>query len=257
MRAEDGSAGDVDYGTIGAGYRQYRQPEPEIATAIARALGQAHTVLNVGAGAGSYEPTDREVTAVEPSAAMRAQRPGGLVHAIDAVAESLPFDDNTTFDASMTTFSVHQWRDLERGLAELRRVTRGPIVILTCDPTRLSRFWLTDYAPQVTQAEASRYPSIDRLRDRLGGNVEHRILPIPFGCLDGFNEAYYGRPELLLDSGARLANSAWSLVGDQVEARFESDLRHDLDSGEWDRKHGHLRHTPHFTGSLTLLTALP
>ena len=128
-RTADGSAGDADYGVIGDGYRQYRRPEPSFERAISRALGDARTVLNVGAGAGSYEPRDREVTAVEPSASMRAQRPAGLSTAIDATAEALPFGDDT-FDASMTTFSVHQWSDVARGLAEMRRVTRGPVVVM-------------------------------------------------------------------------------------------------------------------------------
>ncbi|WFR67434.1 class I SAM-dependent methyltransferase [Curtobacterium flaccumfaciens] len=122
-RTTDGSAGDADYARIGEDYRKYRRPEPAFARAITKALSNARTVLNVGAGAGSYEPTDRDVTAVEPSASMRAQRPDTLAPAIDATAEALPFADGT-FEAAMTTFSVHQWGDLERGLAELRRVTR-------------------------------------------------------------------------------------------------------------------------------------
>src|SRR5690606_25405256 len=132
MRTTDGSAGDADYATIGAGYTDYRRPDPRIADAILAALGDARTVLNVGAGAGSYEPTTLDVTAVEPSASMRAQRPAHLPAAIDATAENLPFADDT-FDASMTTFSVHQWTDLRAGLREMRRVTRGPVVILTCE----------------------------------------------------------------------------------------------------------------------------
>jgi ubiquinone/menaquinone biosynthesis C-methylase UbiE len=142
-RHSDGSAGDADYGAIGQGYVSHRQPEPTIAAAIEHALGPAWTVLNVGAGAGSYEPLDRAMTAVEPSASMRAQRPGHLVTALNAVAEALPFPDGR-FDASMATFTVHQWSTLEAGLAEMRRVTRGPVVILTCDPSLVQRFWLND-----------------------------------------------------------------------------------------------------------------
>jgi len=119
----DGSAGDADYGTIGGGYAQYRQPEPKIAAYIEKALGAGQTVLNVGAGAGSYEPLDRVVTAIEPSASMRAQRPPHLPTAIDAVAERIPFPD-AYFDASMATFTIHQWSDLRAGLLEMRRVTR-------------------------------------------------------------------------------------------------------------------------------------
>jgi SAM-dependent methyltransferase len=250
---EDGSAGDADYGAIGRGYSRYRQPEPSIAKAIWRALGDARTVLNVGAGAGSYEPVDRIVTAVEPSAAMRAQRPAALPAAIDASAEALPFADDS-FDAAMATFTVHQWRDLERGLAELRRVMRGPIAILSADPTALDRFWLNDYAPEVIATEAARYPHIERLVDALGGAAVWPV-PIPFDCRDGFNEAYYGRPERLLDAGARLACSGWSFVAAGVVDRFVSDLSRDLASGEWDRRYGHFRRMASFDGPLTLVVS--
>ncbi|GAA3598616.1 methyltransferase domain-containing protein [Klugiella xanthotipulae] len=252
----DGSAGDVDYGEIGGGYRAYRQPEPAIQRAISEALSGSRTVLNVGAGAGSYEPVEREVTPVEPSETMRAQRPPHLMAAINAYVEDLPFADNE-FDAAMTTFSVHQWGDLEAGLAELRRVTRGPVVILTCDPDLLGRFWLNDYAPEVIEAEASRYPSPRRVAELLGGDTSIRPVPIPLHCVDRFGEAYYGRPELLLDPGARRANSAWSFVGPQVHERFERTLRVDLDSGTWDERYGWLRRQAFFDGSLVLITALP
>lgn len=161
-RHSDGSAGDADYGVIGTSYSRYRQPEPAIAKQVLDALGNASTILNVGAGAGSYEPTNRAVTAVEPSASMRAQRPQWLSPPVDASAEALPFADGA-FDASMATFTVHQWRELETGLTEMRRVTRGPVVILTCDPEALDRFWLHHYAPEVTAAEARRYPRLERL----------------------------------------------------------------------------------------------
>lgn len=193
MRHRDGSAGDADYGRIGHSYGAYRQPDPRIAAMIEAALGPAATVLNVGAGAGSYEPTDRRVTAVEPSASMRAQRPPHLAPAIDAVAERLPFDDDS-FDAAMATFTIHQWTDLAGGLGEMRRVTRGPVVILTCDPLEVEAFWLNDYAPEVLATEARRYPAFDAIAEGLGTPVERFVVPIPFDCRDGFNEAYYGVP---------------------------------------------------------------
>ena len=255
-RTSDGSAGDADHAVIGQEYRRWRRPEPAFARAIVTALGDARTVLNVGAGAGSYEPTDREVTAVEPSAAMRAQRPDTLATAIDATAEDLPFADDT-FDAAMTTFSVHQWGDLERGLAEVRRVIRGPVVVLTCDPDRVQDYWLAEYAPEVMATEARRYPALDRIAAALGGEVETTRLPIPFTCVDGFSEAYYARPERLLDPGARLANSAWSFVDEVTARRSVAALRDALDSGEWDRRHGSLRVRPSYDGSLVLLRATP
>jgi SAM-dependent methyltransferase len=251
----DGSAGDVDYAALADGYRDYRRPDPRIRSVIVAALGDARSVLNVGAGAGSYEPIDRQVTAVEPSASMRAQRPAGRP-AVDAMAESLPFADDS-FDASMTTFSVHQWADLEAGLREMRRVTRGPVIVLSGDPATIEWFWLSDYAPEVTRTEASRYPAIDRIAHALGGEVDVAVVPVPFDCVDGFNQAYYGRPELLLDAGARRANSAWTFVGPEVEERFTRRLRADLSSGVWDSRYGDLRGRSEFDGALRLVVARP
>lgn len=255
-RTQDGSAGDADYGRIGESYAHYRQPEPKIAAAIVAALGDARSVLNVGAGAGSYEPVDRAVTAVEPSVSMRDQRPPHLPQAIDAVAEDLPFPDRS-FDASMTTYSVHQWSDLRAGLAEMRRVTIGPVLVLSCDPQALDRFWLADYAPEVIAVEARRYPPIAAIREGLGGRTEVRHVPIPLDCRDGFNEAYYGRPEQLLDPGARRVCSGWSFVAPEVVARFEADLRADLASGAWDRRYGALRSQSSFDGPLRLIIGRP
>lgn len=255
-RQADGSAGDANYGVIGAGYTAYRQPEPAIAAQIEQALGTARTVLNVGAGAGSYEPRDRDVTAVEPSASMRAQRPADLAPAIDAVAEALPFPDGH-FDASMTTFSIHQWKNLEAGLADMLRVTRGRVIILSCDPDLVQRFWLNDYAPEVLATEARRYPALGRIRTLLGGQTRADPVAIPFDCRDGFNEAYYGRPERLLEAGARAANSAWSFVGDPARAGYVAHLQRALEDGSWDARHGALRRQAAFDGSLRLIIAEP
>jgi len=252
MTAADGSTGDADYGVVGRDYARYRQPEPHIAAQIVEALGDARSVLNVGAGAGSYEPTDRTIVAVEPSATMRAQRPPHLSVAIDASAENLPFADEE-FDASLATYTVHQWRDLEAGLAEMRRVTRGPVIILSCDPGALDLFWLHEYCPEVSTVEAARYPAIERIARGLGGSIEVRPVAIPLGCRDGFNEAYYGRPECLLDPGARRACSGWSFVDSAAVARFERCLHADLESGAWDEKFGPLRRQPFFEGPLRLI----
>lgn len=255
-RARDGSAGDADYGQLGRSYSRYRQPDPRIAARISAALGNARSVLNVGAGAGSYEPADRHVTAVEPSSSMRAQRPDSLSPAVDAVAEALPFADNT-FDAAMATFSVHQWADLAAGLREVRRVTRGRVVLLTCDPGLLTRSWLWEYAPDVITAEARRYPSTETLAAVLGGVTRVEPVPIPLDCTDGFNEAYYGRPERLLDPDARQSCSAWSFVPAQIAEGYVNRLRTDLATGEWDRRYGHLRTQPAFEGSLVLVVSAP
>lgn len=256
LRRADGSAGDADYGRIGQGYASYRQPEPAIAALIEGALGPASRILNVGAGAGSYEPRNRDVTAVEPSASMRAQRPAEIAVAIDATAEKLPFPDQS-FDASMATFTVHQWQDLDAGLREMRRVTRGPVVILSCDPELVEAFWLNHYAPKVLATEARRYPSLGHIGKVLGGDVEIVAVPIPLACRDGFNEAYYGRPELFLEPGARSACSAWSFVSEAESAASIAHLRDDLESGAWDSRHGFLRSQPSFEGSLRLVVARP
>jgi SAM-dependent methyltransferase len=256
VRKSDGSAGDVDYASIGTIYRNYRVADPRIAALVHAGLRGARTVLNIGAGTGSYEPTDRAVTPVEPSGTMRAKRPLHLPPAVDACAEQLPFADRS-FDAAMGTFTVHQWTDLARGLAELRRVTRGPVVLLTCDPSRLRSYWLHDYAPEVIDTEASRYPSISSLAAGLGGTTTVSTVPIPLDCSDGFNDAYYGRPEMLLDANARLACSAWSFAEPAAVARFEVHLTRDLRDGAWDSKYGHLRGQESLEGSLVLVVSNP
>lgn len=255
-RHDDGSAGDVDYGQIGYGYSVFRKPDPHIAKQILDALGEATSILNVGAGTGSYEPVDRPVTAVEPSASMRGQRPSILTPAIDAVAEDLPFED-ATFDASMAIVTVHQWSDLEKGLAEMRRVTRGNVVLLVCDPELMADYWLNDYIPEVRDVEASRFPPIERIRIALGGEVEVLPVPVPLDCRDGFNEAYYGRPEMFLNEKARLACSSWSLVPKAAVERFVDNLSVDLANGNWDKKFGHYRSQPFFDGPLRLVVSRP
>lgn len=247
----DGSAGDANYGELGIDYARYRQPDPHIAQHILAALGDAHTVLNVGAGAGSYEPRDRQVTAVEPSATMRAQRPPDLPEAIDATAEHLPFPDRS-FDAAMAISTVHQWPDLPAGIGELVRVTRGPIVIITSDPAALPRFWLANYLPELLHIQARRFPGIDTIASLLGG-AEIRTVPIPRDCTDGFEEAYYGRPEMFLDSGVRRGISAWSFVAPEANARFIRHLTADLESSAWDSRYGHLRTQHRFNGALRLI----
>lgn len=255
-RGTDGSAGDADYGVLGTGYATHRRPDPAIAARILAALGDARRILNVGAGAGSYEPRDRDVVAVEPSATMRAQRPQGLPPAIDATAEALPFEDGA-FEAAMTTFSVHQWREARRGLAELRRVTTGPVVVMTADPDRVQRFWLDEYAPAVLATEARRYPPLGAIADALGRQATVETVRIPFACSDGFCEAFYGRPEAFLDPGVRAAQSAWSFVPGDVALRSVRALRRALADGSWDDRWGALRRQPEYEGALVLLRVEP
>jgi hypothetical protein len=250
-RFSDGSAGDADYGAIGTGYARIRQPDPRIAAQFHAAFGDARTVLNVGAGAGSYEPLDRIVTAVEPSASMRAQRPAFLTEAIDATAETLPFDDNS-FDASMASVTIHQWPNPETGLAGMRRVTSGPVVILTFEPNP-KRWWYDDYVPELLEVESKRMPAIDRVAAAIGTKVEVQTVLVPNDCTDGFGQAFYGRPERLLDPEVRRAMSAWSFLSDSVVNRFVRDLSADLESGEWDARYGHYRELEAFDVGMRLV----
>jgi hypothetical protein len=252
MTRERKPAGDVDYGVHGQGYASQRRTDPRISAWVHRTLGEARTVLNVGAGAGSYEPQDRYVVAVEPSEAMRAQRPKHLVPAIHGSAEQLPLDDQSV-DASMALVTVHQWRDLDKGLLELRRVTRGPIIVLTFDGEALDRFWLAAYAPELMAVERRRYPAMSKLIEALGGTTEVQAIPIPIDCVDGFTEAYYARPEAFLDPAVRRSQSAWSFVKEEDQLRIVKALSDDLAAGTWNEKFGEWRTRPHFEGSLRLI----
>lgn len=251
-----GPAGDVDYSVHGQTYGRHRRTDPRIAARVHEAIGSARTVLNVGAGTGSYEPEDRLVLAVEPSAAMRAKRPAHLSPAIAGIAEDLPFDDRS-FDASMALVTVHQWNDLAKGLLELRRVTRGPIVVLTFDGDALDRYWLADYAPELIAAERRRYPAIEAIASGLGGTTDVSSLQIPIDCADGFTEAFYARPELMLETSVRQSQSAWTFVSAEGQRRFVATLGGDLASGAWDRKYGEWRRRPFFDGSLRLIISRP
>jgi len=220
------------YDTIGAGYTATRRTEPRIAARIWDALGDARTVLNVGAGTGSYEPPGRDVTAAEPSEVMRAQRPAGAAPCVAAAAESLPFEDQS-FDAAMAVSTVHHWPDPIAGLREMRRVARR-VVVFTHDSTDAGwrhRFWLTrDYLPEVAGLTAGR-PSLDEQARAIGARTEPVL--IPWDCADGLFEAYWRRPEAYLDEDVRRGVSVWARVGPQVEQRAVRSLRDDLASGRW------------------------
>jgi SAM-dependent methyltransferase len=217
------------YDTIGAAYTVTRRTEPRIAAQLWAALGDARTVLNVGAGTGSYEPPDRDVTAVEPSALMRAQRPAGAAPSVAAAAESLPFEDQS-FDAAMAVSTVHHWPDPIAGLREMRRVARR-VVVFTNDFSDPDRFWLNrDYLPEFADLLAGR-PSLTELAGAIGARAEPVV--IPWDCVDGFYEAYWRRPEAYLDEHVRRGISIWARVGPDAEQRAVRGLRDDLASGRW------------------------
>ena len=223
------------YDTIGVDYANLRQPDRRIAAQIDAALGPARTVLNVGAGTGSYEPVDREVTAVEPSLEMIRQRPPAAAPMVQASAESLPFSDHS-FDAAMAILTVHHWTDKAQGFAEMRRVTRGPVVVLTFDPAHRGNC-LADYLPELIDLDERVMPPMGDYGRWLGA-VEVAPLPIPHDCSDGFLYAYWRRPRAYLDPRVRAAMSAFWMIDDAAAglARLEDDL----DSGRWDDRYGHL-----------------
>jgi hypothetical protein len=241
----------VDYERHGRSYARHRRPDPRIAARIHAALGDAHTVLNVGAGTGSYEPDDRWVLAVEPSATMRAQRPRGAAPAIDARAEALPFDENT-FDAAMACVTIHHWELPYAGLAELRRVARGPVVVFTFELDALPA-WQQDHLREGLVVERPRFPPIADVAAALGGGTRVEHIPTPSDCEDGFFEAFWRRPEALLDPAIRASQSMWTLLEPGAEQRIVARLDRDLRSGAWDAEHGHLRALDSLDGSLRLV----
>jgi hypothetical protein len=228
------------YDRIGLTYTATRQPDPRIEAAVWAALGDAESVANVGAGAGSYEPRDRSVIAIEPSSTMIEKRPDGAAPVIQGSAEALPLDSDSV-DAAMAIFTIHHWQNVRRGLAELRRVARRRIVVLTWDKSFADSFWLTrDYVPELEEWTVGQLPSIDEIETDLGA-LERRPLPVPRDCRDGFLRAYWARPEAYLEQHVRENISQFNLVDrDAIERGLDS-LARDLSTGRWDRRNGHLR----------------
>jgi len=243
----------VDYEQHGRTYARHRRPDPRIAKRIHAALGGARTVLNVGAGTGSYEPTDRWVLAVEPSPTMRAQRPADAAPAISAHAEALPFDDDAV-DAAMACVTIHHWESPDTGLAELRRVSRGPVVVLTFELDQLP-LWQLDFLAEGVAIERPRFPAIDDVVHALGERTRVERIPTPGDCIDGFFEAFWRRPEALLDPAVRGAQSMWAMLDAGVEERIVARLSAALASGAWDAEHGHLRKQEIYDGALRLVVS--
>lgn len=246
-----------NYDRFGQDYSFHRQTDERIAAYVHQELAGAKTIINVGAGAGSYEPPETYVIAVEPSVVMRQQRlQRQKTPALIAKAEQLPFDD-ASFDASMAMVTIHHWPDMAKGLKELRRVTRQQVVVMTFDPEQLDHFWNALYFPELIAVEKSRYPTIDFICKHLGGNCSVIPVPIPLDCKDGFQEAFYGRPEAFLKKEVRLAQSAWGFLPEAQQELLVQRLRTDLENGSWDRRFGHFRNQASFTCALRLVVSRP
>lgn len=244
------------YDTIGQGYSRTRQEDPTIRERIHAALGDARTVLNVGAGAGSYEPHDRHVVAIEPSDVMAAQRPRVLAPAIRAHAGDLPLRDGSV-DAAMAILSLHHWDDRPKGLSELRRVSRGPVVLLTYDADVCGRMWLMDYAPEIAAMDRRTFPDPAQLGQWLGGRVTIEAVPIPRDCRDWMLGSFWAHPERVLDPAARAATSGFSRLPPAVVVRFVAAIARDLQNGTWDERYGDLRKLDLYDAGLRLVVASP
>lgn len=237
------------YDVIGINYSELRKPDPRIARVIESALGSAQRILNVGAGPGSYEPADRSVTAVEPSLEMIRKRGRTAAEVIQASADDLPFDDDS-FDASMAVLTIHHWQDKAAGLREMRRVTRGPIVLVTFDPSH--RPWLTDYLPELAALDEAQMPSMPDY-ERWLGSVEIAPILIPHDCTDGFLYAYWRRPAAYLDPYIRSGISSFWAISN-IDAGLQN-LRRDLEIGQWERRYGQLLALAEYDAGYRLVVA--
>jgi SAM-dependent methyltransferase len=231
---------EATYDRIGRGYSGSRRPDQRIAARIEEALGDARSVLNVGAGAGSYEPPDRDVTAVEPSAEMIGQRPAGAAPVVRASAEALPFDDES-FDAAMAVLTAHHWHDLNAGLSEMLRVARLRVVMVTFDSEALEELWITaDYFPEMLELRRHSGASSRNLVTMLPGATSSP-LPVSRDCADHFFAALWARPELLFDEDVVRPMWVWQSISEDARRAGRERLAADLESGAWEERYGHLR----------------
>jgi hypothetical protein len=246
------------YERIGHGYGRLRREDPRIAAPIMAALGDARTVINVGAGTGSYEPRDRDVVAIEPSDVMAAQRPPELPPAIRAAAGRLPLRDGSV-EAAMAILTIHHWdAEREAGVRELRRVATGPVAILTYVPEVSNEMWLVkDYLPEVGRLDRQIFPATDELAAWLGGRVEVQTVPVHRDSPDWTFGSFWAHPERVLDRDARNATSGFARIPESTVDRAVTALRRDLRSGAWDRRHGHLRELEELDVGLRLVVGTP
>jgi SAM-dependent methyltransferase len=228
------------YDRIGVAYTETRRADPRIARAIRTALGDVTSVVNIGAGSGSYEPTDLDVIPVEPSSTMIRQRPPSLPPALRGSAEKLPLRRRSV-DAALAVLTVHHWRDRRAAFAEIRRVARRRAVFFTHDP-EAAFGWLGDYFPGLAGETRPRYPRLAEF-DALG-RVAVQPVPVPADCTDGFTAAYWRRPHAYLDEAVRANMSTFALLDERVAARGLARLARDLADGSWHRRHASLLALP-------------
>lgn len=244
------------YDVIGRHYTRGRREDPRIAEKIHAELNGARSVVNVGAGAGAYEPRNRRVVAVEPSRVMIDQRPTPAAPAVCAIAEELPFADDA-FDAAMGVLTVHHWTDKRRGLSEMRRVSRGPVVLLMGDVQVTSSWWLpAHYFPATARLTSNRIYTLDQVAAVLG-DVDVITVPIPADCRDGFEGAYWRRPHEILDPDVWGAVSIFQQISDDERNEGMRRLSDDLESGEWMRRFGHLTTLDELDVGYRLVVARP
>ena len=245
-------SGGARYDEIGVGYARFRRPDPRIESAIHGALGRARTVLNVGAGTGSYEPVDRTVVALEPSSAMIDQRPGGAAPCVRGDAATLPFGDRS-FDAAMALLTVHHWSRSRQGLSELGRVAEG-VVIFTFDPVVSDAFWLfRDYVPVATELPSNAGPvPLEEIAEIIEADRIDTVM-VPHDCVDGFGSAHWRRPERYLDPEVRGAISSFALLAPESVTPGIERLRSDLATGRWHRRNAHLLDQDEFDAGLRLV----
>jgi SAM-dependent methyltransferase len=244
------------YDEIGRAYATTRREDPRLAARIAAALGDARTVVNVGAGTGSYEPRDRHVIAIEPSDVMAAQRPRELAPALRGFAHELPLRD-ASVDAAMAVLTIHHWDEhRERGVRELRRVATGPVVILTCDPEVSGAMWLVkDYFPELDELDRRSFPAPAQLAAWLGGTPRIEVVPVPRDVVDWSLMSFWAHPERVLDPAARNATSGFARMPAAVIDRVVAAVRRDLADGTWDARHGHLRALDAYDAGLRMIVS--
>jgi SAM-dependent methyltransferase len=244
------------YERIGEGYARTRREDPHLASLIHAALGEARSVVNVGAGAGSYEPRDRHVIAIEPSDVMARQRPADLVPAVRCSAYPLPLRDDSV-DAAMAVLAIHHWDEMqEAGVRELRRVARGPVVILTYDASVSAQMWLiAEYLPEVAELDRRIFPDMDCLAEWLAGEISVHTVPISRETPDWTLGSFWAHPERVLDPAARAATSGFARMDPRVVQRVVDAVGRDLADGSWDARHAHLRELDDYDAGLRLVVA--